>query len=67
MPPRKREAGKGGLSEPREREAMGRQRSELVAETPVRGSASTGSNPNQWGVVLLQKREEEPWSAYHCS
>ena len=66
MPPGKWEAGMGGLSETRERAAMGLQRSE--PEAIVRDSATaTGLNPNQWGVVLLQKREEEPWSAYHCS
>lgn len=58
------EAGVGmsGLSAPRERDAMGRQRSEPVARTPVRDSASaTGSDQNQWGVVLLEKWREEPW------
>jgi hypothetical protein len=68
MPPRKQKAGMGGLSEPRERAALGLQRSDPEAETPVKDSAAaTGSNPNQWEAVLVQKREEEPWPASHCS
>jgi hypothetical protein len=56
MSPRKQEAGMSGLLAPRERDAMGRQRFETEARKPVRNSASaTGSNQNQWGVVLLEK------------
>jgi hypothetical protein len=68
MPPRKQEIGMSGLSAPHEWNAMGRQRSEPVARTPVRDSASaTGSDQNQWGVVLLEMWREEPWPASHYS